>query len=74
MNFLDPQVRDFILFCVERRGTDWPALYDEMAQVAGQHQFQGLGRNELRKLGLSLAIDSIDKTIELVQRAITPDA
>jgi len=70
MNSLDPQLREFILFCVQRRGADWPALYDEMARVAGQHLFNGLGRAELKQLGLSLALDSIDRTIELVKQAI----
>jgi hypothetical protein len=70
MSYLNPQLRDFILFCVERRGADWPALYDEMAMVAGQHMFNGLGRTELKELGLSLAIDSLDETIELVKQAI----
>ena len=40
MNSLDPQLRDFILFCVDRRGADWPVLYDEMACVAGQRLFK----------------------------------
>jgi hypothetical protein len=70
MNCLDPQLRDFILFCVDRRGADWPALYDEMAGVAGQHLFRGLGRTELKQLGLSLALDSVDKTLEQVKQAI----
>jgi hypothetical protein len=70
MNSLDPQLRDFILFCVERRGADWPALYDEMAMVAGQRLFNGLGRAELKQLGLSLALDSVDRTLELVKQAI----
>ena len=70
MNSLDPQLREIILFCVQRRGADWPALYDEMARVAGQHLFNGLGRAELKQLGLSLALDSIDRTIELVKQAI----
>jgi len=70
MNSLDPQLRDFILFCVERRGSDWPALYDEMAMVAGQHLFNGLGRAELKQLGLSLALDSVDRTLEMVKQAI----
>lgn len=73
MNFLDPQLRDFILFCVERRGKDWPALYDEMARVSGQHLFRGLGRTELKQLGLSLALDSLDETIQLVKQAIAED-
>jgi hypothetical protein len=70
MNSLDPQLRDFILFCVDRRGADWPVLYDEMAWVAGQRLFKGLGRTELKQLGLSLALDSLDKTLEQVKRAV----
>jgi hypothetical protein len=70
MNSIDPQLRDFILFCVDRRGADWPALYDEMAGVAGQRLFRGLGRTELKQLGLSLALDSLDKTLEQVKQAI----
>jgi hypothetical protein len=73
MNRLDPQIRDFILFCVERRGPEWPALYDEMARVAGQRQFKGLGRAELKRLGLSLALDSLDETLEQVKQAIAED-
>ena len=71
MNSLDPQLRDFILFCVGRRGAEWPVLYDEMAWVAGQRLFNGLGRTELEQLGLSLALDSLDETLELVNQAIT---
>ena len=70
MNSKDPQLRDFILFCVDRRGTEWPALYDEMAGVAGQRLFRGLGRTELKQLGLSLALDGVDKTLEQVKQAI----
>ena len=70
MNSIDPQLRDFILFCVDRRGADWPALYDEMAGVAGQRLFRGLGRTELKQLGLSLALDSLDKTLEQVKQAV----
>lgn len=70
MNSLDPELHDFILFCIERRGTDWPALYDEMARVAGQRLFKGMGRAELKQLGLSLALDSLDKTLELVKEVV----
>ena len=69
MNSLDPKLRDFILFCVDRRGADWPVLYDEMALVAGQRLFRGLGRAELKRLGLSLALGSLDETLEMVKRA-----
>ena len=70
MNSLAPELRDFILFCIDRRGAGWPVLYDEMAWVAGQRLFQGLGRTELKQLGLSLALDSLDKTLELVKQAM----
>ena len=70
MNSLAPELRDFILFCVDRRGADWPLLYDEMALVAGQRLFRGLGRAELEHLGLSLALDSLDRTLELVRRVV----
>lgn len=73
MNSLAPELRDFILFCVDRRGANWPVLYDEMACVASQRLFKGLGRAELKQMGLSLALDSLDKTIELVQQAISQD-
>jgi hypothetical protein len=73
MNSLDPQIRDFILLCIDRRGADWPAIYDEMAGVAGQRLFRGLGRTELKQLGLSLALDSLDETIELVKQAVAQD-
>jgi hypothetical protein len=73
MNSLAPELRDFILFCVDRRGVDWPVLYDEMACVAGQRLFKGLGRAELNQMGLSLALDSLDKTLELVKQAVAQD-
>ncbi len=67
----NPQVRDFVLFCIERRGTEWPSLYDEMARVAAQRVFKGLGIAELREMGLSLALDSLDKTYELVKQIVS---
>ncbi len=70
MNSLTPDLRDFILFCVDRRGAEWPVLYDEMALVAGQRLFKGLGRTELERMGLSLALDRLDRTLELVRRVV----
>jgi hypothetical protein len=66
---MDPTLREFILFCVKRRGNAWPALYDEMARVAQQRLFQGMGYNDLRELGLSLSIDKLDRTLQLVRQA-----
>jgi hypothetical protein len=74
MNSLAPELRDFILFCAERRGADWPIIYDEMALVAGQRLYKGLGRDELEQMGLSLALDSLDRTLELVRRVVSQHA
>ena len=71
MNSLAPELRSFILFCAERRGSEWPIIYDEMALVAGQRLYKGLGRAELEQLGLSLSLDSVDRTLELVKLATT---
>ncbi len=73
MNRLDPQLKEFVLFCVERRGKNWPALYDEMANVAGQRLFRGLGYIELKQLGLSLAASNLDNLIRFVERIVSQD-
>jgi len=73
VNAVNAQIREFILFCVERRGKNWPALYDEMARVAGQRLFKGLSYTELRQLGLSLAASNIDNLIRFVDQIIPPD-
>ena len=71
METVNPVVRDFILFCMQRHGKEWPALYDEMCWVAGQHLFRGLGYTELRRLGLSLSLAKIDDTIRMVDAIAT---
>jgi hypothetical protein len=68
MDNIPPKVRDFILFCAQRRGPEWPAIYDEMTRVAGRKLFQGLGYKDLRELGLSFSLSSMDKTISLVKQ------
>ena len=73
MNSLDPHLKEFVLFCVERRGKNWPALYDEMASVAGQRLFRGLGYIELKQLGLSLAASNLDNLIRFVERVVSQD-
>ena len=70
---LDPRLRDFIQFCANRRGAEWPQIYDEMVIVAGQRLYQGLGYNELNQLGLSLRLNNIDTTILQVKQALTTD-
>ena len=66
MGFRDPTLAGFILFCADRRGRKWPALYDEMCWVAGRRMYQGLGYVELKEKGLSLGLGSIDRTISMV--------
>jgi len=63
---IDPIAHDFILFCICRRGKEWPALYDEMCRVAGRRLFKGIGYDELRRLGLSLSLTDIEDTIKMV--------
>ena len=70
METLNPVARDFILFCIQRQGKEWPALYDEMCWVAGHHLFRGLGYADLRRSGLSLGLTDIEDTIRMVD-AIT---
>jgi len=67
-----PLARDFILFCVNRCGNCWPALYDEMCRVAGSHLFRNMGYSELSEAGLSLALDDIDNTVELIDKILPP--
>ena len=69
MNSLNPTLKDFILFCIERRGTKWPAIYIEMANVAGQRMFRGLNYNQLREMGLSLAPSNFDQLTAQIRQA-----
>ena len=53
---------DFISFCLARRAVEWPFLYDEMCYVASNKLYRGLGYEELRELGLDLALTGLVKT------------
>jgi hypothetical protein len=68
MQTIDPQLQEFINFCVERRGKEWPAIYDEIARVAALRLYKGLGYSELKRLGLSLAASDLDRLMQLVNR------
>ena len=68
MDDVPPKLRDFVLFCAQRRSPEWPAIYDEMTRVAGRKLFQGLGYEELRQLGLSFSLSSADRTMQMVRR------
>jgi hypothetical protein len=68
MDGIPHTLRDFVLFCAQRRSPEWPAIYDEMTKVAGRKLFQGLGYKELKQLGLSFSLSTADKTIQLVKQ------
>jgi len=53
---------DFISFCLSRRAVEWPFLYDEMCYVASNKLYRGLGYEELREVGLDLALSGLVKT------------
>ena len=71
METISPVVRDFILFCVQRQGKAWPALYDEMCWVAGRRLFMGLSYGDLRRLGLSFSLTNMKDTIKMVDSVTT---
>jgi hypothetical protein len=64
---IHPQVAGFILYCVQRRGKEWPGLYDEMCRVAGRGLYQGLHHEDLRKLGLSFSLNHIEETVQTIE-------
>jgi hypothetical protein len=66
----DTLAQEFILFCVGRRGSEWPALYDEMCRVAGRRLFRNMGYTELNRMGLSFGLDNIERTIQMVDAVI----
>ena len=56
---------DFIAFCFERRGAEWPVLYDEMCYVAGKRLYRGLGYEELKDAGLDFTLAGLARTSRL---------
>jgi hypothetical protein len=71
MQIANPLARDFILFCVNRCGHQWPALYDEMCWVAGRRLFRDISYKELNEVGLSLSLNDIEDTIKMIDSVIT---
>ncbi len=66
MQNVHPVAREFVLFCISRRGKNWPVIYDEMCRVAGNRLFRGLGYSELNGVGLSLGLNGIEETAKLI--------
>ena len=65
---VDAKLEDFIRFCIKRCGSSWPAIYDEMVNVAGQRIFNGLGHDELKQMGLPLTMSNLDKIMQLIEQ------
>jgi len=65
---ISPKLRDFVIFCAQRRSPEWPAIYDEMVRVASRKLFQGLGYEDLRQLGLSFSLSCADRTMQMVRQ------
>ena len=61
---------DFISFCLSRRAVDWPFIYDEMCYVASNKLYRGLGYEELREVGLDLALSGLVKTSRIVNEVV----
>jgi hypothetical protein len=61
---------DFVAFCLSRRAVDWPFLYDEMCYVASNKLYRGLGYEELRELGLDLALSGLVKTSRIANEVV----
>ena len=61
---------DFISFCLSRRAVDWPFLYDEMCYVASNRLYRGLGYEELREVGLDLALSGLVNTSRIANEVV----
>ncbi len=60
-------LREFVLFCFERRRVGWPALYDEMCYVASHRLYRDMGYEELREAGLDFTLVGLQQLARLAQ-------
>lgn len=61
---------EFIAFCVDRSGREWPRLYDEMCHVASKRLYKGLGYDELKDAGVDLTLTGMGK-LSRISREVT---
>jgi hypothetical protein len=66
MNTPHPHLQDFILFCIKQHGSNWPAIYDGIVQVAVMRLYKGMSYADLKKYGLSLASSDLQSLRNLV--------
>lgn len=75
MEYSEQIAADFVQFCIDRRGRQWPTLYDEMCRVAARRLYKGMGYAELRKAGICFGLGGLDKTARLLDNLkISPSA
>ena len=63
-------LREFVVFCLERRPVPWPTLYDEMCYVAGHRLFRGMGYEELREAGLDFTLLGLSRLALFAQEVM----
>ncbi len=70
----NPLAQEFVSFCLERRGYEWPELYDEMCRVASHRLFKGMGYTELNDHGVSLSLANMPELAALAQTLASSQA
>ncbi|OLC52082.1 MAG: hypothetical protein AUH85_17810 [Chloroflexi bacterium 13_1_40CM_4_68_4] len=63
-------LRDFVVFCLDRRAVSWPSLYDEMCYVAGHRLFRDMGYEDLREAGLDFTLGGSQAMARLARDVI----
>lgn len=61
---------EFVRFCYRRRRVSWPALYDEMCNVAARGAFRGLGYADLAEHGISFCLPDLPRMAALTERVM----
>ncbi len=69
----DAEAEAFVRFCYRRRAVAWPELYDEMCAVAAREEYQGMGYEQLQRLGIGLALAALPRLAELANRVIAQE-
>jgi len=69
----DAEAEAFVRFCYRRRAVAWPELYDEMCAVAAREEYQGLGYEQLARLGIGFALSSLPRLAEVANRVIAEE-
>ena len=69
----DAEAEAFVRFCYRRRSVAWPELYDEMCAVAAREEYQGMGYEQLGRLGIGFCLSALPRLAELAERVIAQE-